>query len=306
LKKTIKQKKWLDKDLYIFLLPAIIATFLFGYLPMFSNVIAFMDYNILDGWMGLQSPFVGFKWFIIIFKDPEFVRMCYRTLYYSVLSLAFRFPASFLLAIFINEIRNRTFKRVTQTFSYLPHFISWVTMASLIYIFLTSDINGIMNNIREMLGAKDRIIYMRDANNFPWILAWSSVYKGMGWGSIMYLAAITGVDPSLYEAATIDGANRFDKFVHITFPSILPTTMILLIFSLGALFSSNFGQIYNLQNDIIRQDTYTINVYTYYQGILNGRYSQATAAGLFQGVINCILLVSADRISKKVTSYGLF
>lgn len=295
-----------EHPLYLFLVPGVVITFLFAYLPMFSNVIAFMDYDITAGWLGLASPFVGFKWFITIFRDPKFFRLVWRTLYYSAAVLVLSVPAPFILAMLMNELSNKAFKRTVQTISYLPHFISWVTIASLIYLFLSTDTSGIVNNIRQLLGAKNRIIFMKYPANFPIVLSLSSVYKEMGWGSIIYLAAISALDVELYEAAAIDGAGRWKQFTNITFPGVLPTTMILLIFAMAGLLSSNFEQIYNLQNDLIVLDTNTINVYTYRTGVQGRKYSIATAVGLFQGGVNCLMLLSANWVSKRLTEYGLF
>lgn len=295
-----------EHPLYLFLIPGIVITFLFAYLPMFSNVIAFMDYDLTKGWLGLASPWAGLKWFGVIFKDREFYKLVGRTLYYSVAVLALSVPAPFILAMLINELSNRVLKRTVQTISYLPHFISWVTIASLIYLFLSSDTSGILNNIRQFFGAKNRIIFMKYPANFPFILSFSSVYKEMGWGSIIYLAAIASLDAELYEAAAIDGAGRWKQFLHITFPGVLPTTMILIIFAMAGLFSSNFDQVYNLQNDIIVLDTNTINIYTYRMGVVARKFSVATAVGLFQGAVNCLMLLTANFVSKRLTQYGLF
>ncbi len=250
---------------------------------MFSNVIAFMDYDLTAGWFGLASPFVGFKWFARIFQDPKFYELVGRTLSYSVAVLVVSVPAPFVLAMLMNELMHKAFKRTVQTISYLPHFISWVTIASLIYIFLSTDTSGIVNNLRQFLGADKRILFMKYPKNFPVVLAPRSVYKEMGWGSIIYLAAISALDVELYEAASIDGAGRWRQFQHITFPGVLPTTMILLIFAMAGLLSTNFDQIYNLQNDIIILDTNTINVYTYRTGVLGRKYSIATAVGPVPG-----------------------
>jgi putative aldouronate transport system permease protein len=215
-------------------------------------------------------------------------------------------PAPFILAMLMNELSHRVFKRTVQTISYLPHFISWVTIAALIYVFLSTDTSGILNNLREMFGAKNRILFMKYPKNFPVVLSLSTMYKEMGWGSIIYLAAIAALDAELYEAAAIDGAGRWKQFVHITFPGVLPTTMILIIFAMAGLLSTNFDQVFNLQNDIIIIDTNTINVYTYRTGVMGRRYSIATAVGLFQGAVNCVMLLSANWISRRLTSYGLF
>ncbi len=295
-----------EHPLYLFLIPAVVITFLFAYLPMFSNVIAFMDYDMGNGWLGLASPFVGFKWFIQIFRDKSFFELVWRTLYYSVAILVLTVPGPFILAMLINELSNRMFKRTVQTISYLPHFISWVTIASLIYIFLSTDTSGVLNNLRQILGAKNRIIFMKYPNNFPIVLSLSSVYKEIGWGSIIYLAAIAALDAELYEAAAIDGAGRWRQFVHVTFPGVLPTTVILIIFALSGILGSNFDQVYNLQNPVIVMDTNTINIYTYRTGVVGGRYSVATAVGLFQGAVNCVMLLAANWVSKRLTDYGLF
>ncbi len=305
-----KRTRWrifkMEWPLYLFLLPALLLTVIFAYLPIVTNVIAFMDYKMTKGWMGLGSPWVGFKWFVALFHDAEFPPLVWRTFYYSVLRLVFGFPAPFILAILINEARNRALKRTVQTIYYLPHFVSWTVIASLTYWFLTTDIEGIVNNVRQILGAKERIIFMKYPANFPWILVITGIIKETGWGTIIYLAAISGVDAQLYEAARIDGAGRWGQFVHVTFPSILPTTVILLIFSFGSLFASNFDQVFNLQNDIIRYDTNVINVYTYWRGVAAGKYSLATAAGLFQGFINAALLLSVNWFSKKMSGHGFF
>jgi putative aldouronate transport system permease protein len=295
-----------EHPLYLFLIPGVVVMFFFAYLPMFSNVIAFLDYDLTAGWMGLASPFVGFKWFIKIFQDPKFFELVGRTLFYSVAVLAVSVPAPFILAMLMNELSHRVFKRTVQTISYLPHFISWVTIAALIYVFLSTDTSGILNNLREMFGAKNRILFMKYPKNFPFVLSLSTMYKEMGWGSIIYLAAIAALDAELYEAAAIDGAGRWKQFVHITFPGVLPTTMILIIFAMAGLLSTNFDQVFNLQNDIIIIDTNTINVYTYRTGVMGRRYSIATAVGLFQGAVNCVMLLSANWISRRLTSYGLF
>jgi len=292
--------------LCLFLLPALLVTIIFAYLPIFTNVIAFMDYKFTKGWMGLASPWVGFKNFVDLFHDKEFPPLIWRTFYYSVLRLVLGHPAPFILALLINEARSRLVKRTVQTIYYLPHFVSWTVIASLTYWFLTTDIEGLVNNIRQMLGAQNRIIFMKYPENFPWILVITGMIKETGWGTIIYLAAISGVDAQLYEAAKIDGAGRWGQFVHVTFPSILPTTVILLIFAFGSLFASNFDQIFNLQNDIIRYDTNTISVYSYWKGVWAGRYSLATAAGLFQGVINAILLLSVNWLGKKASGHGFF
>lgn len=300
-KKTRQQTEYV---LFLFLLPAVVATLLFCYLPMFTNVMAFMDYDPTAGWMGLESKFVGLENFKNIFSDPTFYPLVWRTLYYSALIILISFPAKIIFALLLNEIKCNPFKRTVQTITYLPHFVSWVILASLIYIFLSTDSSGVINNIRSLFGL-DRVIFMKYEENFPAVLVLSSLYKELGWGSIIYLAAIAAVDGQMYEAAIIDGASRLQQAWYITIPSILPTVMITLVLDMGSLMSSNFDQVFNLQNAVIQIQTNTIATYTYTTGIVRQQYSISAAVGLFQGVVNCILLLTTDFISKKLTSYGL-
>jgi len=294
-----------ERAIYLFMLPALITTLVFSYLPMFGNVIAFMDYSPAKGWMGLNSPFVGFQWFRIIFSSKTFIEMILRTMYYNFLLLIVGFPFPVILALLLNELRSKLFKRTVQTITYLPHFVSWVTIGTLLYLLLSSDVAGIVNNIRQFFGAENRIIFFGNAKYFPSILLVSSIYKTMGYGSILYLAAISSIDSQLYEAAVIDGAGKWKQFVHITFQGILPTMVILLILNIGSFFSSSFDQILNLQNTLIRSDTNIITVYAYWE-VQKNNYSSAAAISLFQGVANMILLITSNHISRKVTDYGLF
>ncbi len=304
IRKGQKTRQQTEYALYLFLLPAVVATLLFSYLPMFTNIMAFMDYDPTAGWMGLQSKFVGLENFRKIFNDPSFYTLVWRTLYYSIVIIVVTFPAKIIFALLLNEIRSQFFKRTVQTITYLPHFVSWVILASLIYIFLSTDSSGVINNFRSAVGL-ERIIFMKYEENFPIVLALSSLYKGLGWGSIIYLAAIAAVDSQMYEAAIIDGATRAQQAWYITLPSILPTVMITLVLEMGSLMGSSFDQVFNLQNSVIQVQTNTIATYTYTTGIVRQQYAISAAVGLFQGVVNCVLLLSTDFISKKLTSYGL-
>lgn len=219
-----------EYPLYIFLIPAILFTFFFLYLPMFMNIIAFMDYDITAGWLGLGSKFVGFHWFEQLFKDPYFIKVIWRTFYYSALILIFGVPGPIILALLLNELSSTKFKRFVQSVSYLPHFISWVTIASLIYLFASADASGVFNNIKVFLFGGERIVFMKYPEYFPVFLTLSNIFKTVGWGTILYLAAIVSIDPQLYEAAEMDGANRWHKVWHITLPGILPTIVILQTF----------------------------------------------------------------------------
>lgn len=305
--KPIKRRSKLRMyiPLYLFLVPSVALTLLFAYLPMFSNVIAFMDYSLFDGFMGLGSPWVGFKNFSFL-GEAWFYELAGRTFYYSFFMLLFSFPASMILALLLNELRLQLFKKLVQTISYVPHFVSWVTVAGLFYIFLSYDSTGIVNNIMTALFHEDRKVYMQDESVFLPLLILSQIWKEIGWGSILYLAALTMIDPHLYEAAKVDGANRLQQVWHITLPGIRSTTVILLIFALGGLFSGNFDQIFNFQNQVIQDGTNIINTYTYYVGIREQQFSHATAVGLFQGFISFLLIYTANYSAKKLSGNAIF
>jgi putative aldouronate transport system permease protein len=291
--------------LYLFLAPAVILTFVFGYLSLFSNVIAFLDYRISNGWLGLKSPFVGFKNFAFL-KERWFYELAWRTVKYSFFGILFGYPASLALALLFNELRGKRFKKIAQTISYIPNFVSWVTIAGLVYIFLSSEPEGALNNILVPLFGGGRISYMQNAGFFLPVMVITGVWKGIGWGTILYMAAISTLDDQVYEAADVDGAGRLSKIWHITIPGLAPTFCILLIFAVGGLFSSNFDQIFNLQNGVIRDKVSTINLYAYYNGVVNGRYSLTTAVGLFQGVISMLLVICTNLVTRKLSDTGIF
>ena len=290
---------------YMFFVPAIIFVFIFGYLPMFTNIIAFMDYDITQGWLGLGSPFVGFKWFSFL-REEWFYVLAGRTLLYTSTSLIFGFPASLILALLFNELRGSKFKKTVQTISYIPNFVSWVTVAGLTYMFLTVEPEGIFNSIRAALFQAEPISYMQSPKYFLPILVLTGVWKGVGWGTIIYMAALTAISEEIYEAAMVDGASRWHKTRYITIPSLIPTMCILLIFNLGGLFNNNFDQIFNLQNAVIRQDVSTINLYTYFNGVVNRQYSLTTAVGLFQGLVSFVLIYTTNSVTKKLSNTGIF
>lgn len=290
--------------LYALLVPGVLLTFIFQYLPMFSNVIAFMDYKLFEGWMGLDSPWVGFKHFQFI-SEPWFHKLLWRTLYYNVVGLVLCFPAPLILALLLNEIRNEKFKKVVQSITYVPHFVSWVTVAALFYIFLSVDPSGFVNNVKVALFGGERIVYMQDTGLFLPLLVISQNWKEIGWGSILYLASMTMIDPHLYEAAKVDGAGRWQQMLRITLPAMIPTTLILLIFALGGMVGGNFDQIFNFQNITIQEDTNIINTFTYYKGVKEQQFSLATAVGLFSGIISFFLLMSANYAAKKISDSAI-
>jgi len=271
---------------------------------MFSNLIAFMDYDFTAGWFGLGSPFVGLKHFSFL-REPWFYSLAGRTLLYSVTLLVFSFPASLILALLLNELRHLLFKKTIQTIFYIPHFVSWVTVAGMVYLFTSVDLSGAVNNLKQALFGGERISFMQNQEVFLPVLLITQLWKEIGWGTILYLAAITMIDPQLYEAAEVDGASRWKRMLHITLPGLSSTTSILLIFALGGIFTSNFDQIFNLQNPVIREYTDTINVFVYYRGIAAHQYSFATAVGLFQGVVTFLLITGTNYMTKKLNNTGI-
>lgn len=291
-------------SLYLFLVPAVAVVALFQYLPMFSNYMAFLDYDFNAGWMGFASPFVGLKNFDFI-ADPFFLNILWRTIYYGLAMLFLSFPAPLILALLMNELFYKRFMKFVQTVSYIPHFVSWVTVAGLFYIFLSTDVTGLVNTVRGSLTGAAPYPFMQDANFFLPLLIISHVWKEMGWGTILYFAALTNIDPSLYEAAQIDGAGRWQQMWNITLPCLIPTTCILLIFNLGGLVTANFDQIFNMQNDMIRNLTDTINVHVYYRGVIRRQYSYAAAVGLFQGIVSFVLIMSTNYVTKRIGDTGI-
>lgn len=305
-----KKYKGLERSgswvLYLFLIPAVVLTFLFGYLTFFSIPIAFMDYNMFRGWFGLGSDWVGLRHFQAFLTDSWFWEMTGRTVLYSFIGIIIGFPASLILALLFNELRNANFKKTVQTISYVPNFVSWVTVAGLVYLFMSIEPTGLINNIVTAITGGERVSYMMNSNNFLPVLVLTGVWKSVGWGTIMYMAAIAGIDPQLYEAAEIDGAGRLGRAVYITFPGLLPIFCILLIFATGGLFSVSFDQVFNLENQVIRENVQTIDFFTYQRGIIGGRYSQATAVGLFQSAVSFLLVITVNKVARKVSDTGIF
>jgi len=291
-----------DKFLYLLLLPGFLYLIIFKYLPMYGIVIAFKDYNIIMGIM--ESPWVGFEQFERLFRTPDFVQIFSNTLIISCLKLLVGFPAPIILALLLNELRNAAFKRVTQSIVYLPHFVSWVIFSGIIITFL-NPVDGLFNHIIKAFGG-DPINFLTSQEYFRSILVISDVYKEMGWGTIIYLAAMTGVSPDLYEAARMDGANKLKQMWHVTLPSIRPVILIMLILSLGNILEAGFLQIYLLYSPLVYDVADVIDTYVYRRGIQEANYSLATAAGLFKSIIALFLIVTANKIVRKSGQEGLW
>lgn len=290
-----------DWQLYLLVLLPLSFVIVFKYLPMTGLVIAFKDYKIARGFWG--SEWVGFEIFQELFSKPAFIRAVRNTLLLNILDLLFSFTMPIVLALLLNEVKSIRFKRVNQTLLYLPHFLSWVIIGAIAYQLL-SEGGGVVNNLIELMGG-NRIPFLQEDTN--WLISYLAigVWSSMGWGTIIYLAAISGINPEMYEAATVDGAGRWRKVLNITIPSIRPTIVVLLIMSLGKVMDGSFERIYSLQNKATTEFTTTIPVLVYRWGIESGNFSRATAIGLFQSVIGIILVISADRVAKKLGEDGI-
>jgi len=312
-KKKVSVRKifWDQRYLMILVLPVVLWMLIFNYIPMFGLIISFKDYNPylgpLEGFF--KSPWVGFANFKEAFTDKYFLSALWNTVYYSILNLVIGFPVPIVFAILLNEITRMRFKKFVQTVSYLPHFISWVFVISFIHELLAVD-NGLINEILMKLNLTEKAIpFLATPKYVPSIMVVSQVWKSFGWNSIIYIAAITSIDPTMYEAAVIDGAKRFAKIWYITLPSIKSTIVIMLIFAIGGMISPNFGlfeQMYLLSNSMIQDAAEIVDTYTYKMGIVLTRYSYATAVGLFRSVAAVILLTGANFTSKKLTGESLF
>ncbi|KRE48889.1 ABC transporter permease [Paenibacillus sp. Soil724D2] len=292
------RKEW---KLYSFLLIPVIYFIIFKYIPMLGNVIAFRKYR--GGTNLFGTEWVGLSYFTMFMKDPSFWRAFRNDLYLSVLYLVIRFPLTLIFALLLNELRRIRIKKFVQTVSYLPHFISMVIVAGMTKELLS--MSGPFNTLLANLGL-EKIAFISLPQWFPTIYVTSGIWQGLGWGTILYLAAMTGINTDLYESAKVDGANRLRLAWHITIPGILPTIMTLLILDIGGILGANFEKILLLYNPLTYESADVISTYVYRMGITGGNFSYATAVGLFEGVIGLILVTSANYISKKTTNSGLW
>lgn len=276
---------------------------LFNYVPMYGIIIAFKDYRIIR--TIAEAPWVGLEHFKAFFEDDNFVNVMKNTLGISLIKLIIGFPLPIIFALFLNEIRSLRYKKAIQTISYLPHFLSWVVLGGILTTWL-ADV-GIINNILLALNLiKEPISYLAEPDYFWGIIITSDIWKELGWSAIIYLAAISSVSPDLYEAATIDGAGRFQKMWYVTLPSIKGTISILFILAVSGVLNSNFDQILVLRNALNESASNVIDIYVYQTGMLSGRFSYSTAVGLFKSVIALILLLIANSVTKKLNNTSLF
>lgn len=288
--------------LYLFLVLPVAYFFIFKYVPMYGVTIAFKDYNMFLGiW---KSPWNNFATFKEIFSMKEFFRAVKNTFFLNTLDLVAGFPAPIILAIILSELRNQTYKRISQTILYLPHFLSWIVIGSLT-IQLFSAQSGLVNTLIEKLGFEP-IPFLTEKT--PWIITYtlSGVWQSAGWNAIIYLAAIAGINPELYEAATVDGAGRLRRIWHITLPCIKTTIIILLILNVGRIAQIGFDRPYAMGNYLVTDVSDVISTFVYRVGLRSGRFSTATAVGFFQSVVGMVFLITANYIAEKLGEQGIW
>lgn len=289
-------------QIYLLILPGFIYYIIFVIGPVWGLSIAFLDYNAFRGLA--QSEFVGFDNFVNFFSNRNFGSMLRNTLVISLMNLVFYFPAPILLALLLNEVRFDRFKKLNQTIVYLPHFLSWVVIAGLTTFLLSTDV-GIVNKLIIQSGG-EAVAILTNPDSFWWVILFQTIWKDIGWGTILFLAAISQIDPGLYEASLIDGANRFQQLIHITLPGILPTITVLLIMRMGQMMNVSFEQIQVMYNPSVRKVAEIFDTYAYKQGIQLAKYSVGATVGIFKSVVGFILVVTSNAISKKMGQSGLY
>lgn len=292
-----------DRFLYAMLIPVFVGFFvLFRYVPMYGVTIAFKNYRIADGMFG--SAWVGFRHFERLFRSPEFLLIVRNTLLLNVYNLIFGFPVPIILALMLNELRAPVFKRTLQSVMYVPYFLSWAVLGGIV-ISILSPSTGIANGIIKAFGAEP-VFFMMSTSWWPVVFVGTGIWHSAGWGTIIYLAAISGIDPQLYEAATIDGAGRLKQIWHITLPGIRGTVAILLILNMGRFIDLGFEQVWVLQNPAVRSVAEVIPTYVYRVGLQGLQYSYTAALGLFQSLVGLVLVLSANAAIRAMGEEGLF
>ncbi|MCD7058931.1 ABC transporter permease [Pelagibacterium xiamenense] len=297
MQRGVKVRTWLPY--YLMLAPGVLYFLVFHYYPIYLAKLAFEDFRIFG-----DNLWVGLKHFGVLFGSPVFYQVLANTLIISGMKILFVFPVPIVVALFINEVRNSNLRRFIQSAIYLPHFLSWVVIAG-IFIAALSPSSGVVNEITGWFGLAPKG-FMTDSGSIRWVVVFSEMWRSAGWDSLLYFAAIMAIDPQLYDAAEMDGANRWHKIWHVTLPGIAPTIATLFILNVGLFMNAGFDQIINLSNDAIRDQIDIIDTYVYRIGLQSGQFSLATAAGLFKGVIGMALIVAAHTISKRLTGKGVW
>lgn len=296
--RTLKKNRYL----YLLALPGILYFLIFKYLPMWGLVLSFQNYSPFLG--VFNSPWVGWDHFQRLFSNPDFPILFRNTLAISFLNLIFFFPLPIIISLLLNELRSEIYKRFIQTVIYLPHFLSWVIIFSLTFLMLSQS-DGLVNKLLDYLG-RDKYPFLTNPNIFWFLLTAQSIWKEVGWGTIIFLAAIAGVDPQLYEAARIDGANRFRQMWHVTLPAIRTVIVILLILRLGDILEVGFEQVFLMYNGAVANVAEVFDTYVYRVGIQQGQFSYSTAVGLFKSLVGLVLVVFANKLAKKFGEEGVY
>lgn len=294
----VLQNRWM----YLFLLPGFLYLIVFQYIPMYGVLIAFKKFSVTRGFA--RSPWIGLENFRVLFGSAQFSLVFRNSVELSLLRLACGFPAPILLALLLNEVRHSVLKRSVQTIVYLPHFVSWVVISSMV-VNLLSPAGGLINQILHAMG-RQSINFIISTRHFRGVLVVSEIWKECGWGTIIYLAAISGIDPSLYEAAIVDGANRRQQVLFITVPSILSTIVVVLILRMGSILSNGFEQIYLLYSPAVYDVADVFETFTYRTGLLEGRFGYSTAVGLFQSAVGLAMIFATNRIARSLGESGLW
>ena len=291
-----------DAWLYGMMSPGLLYYLIFKYGPMFGLVMAFQNYMPSRGF--IRSAWVGFSHFRRFFTEYTFGMLFRNTLTFGVLNIVFYFPVPILLALMLNEVRSALFKRLTQTLIYVPHFLSWVVISSITYTFLTMD-GGVVNNILADLGAKP-IRFLTSEQYFRPIILFQIIWREAGWGTIIFLAALANIDPELYDAAQVDGANRLHRLRYVTLPGLQSTIVVLLILRLGGFLDTGFEQLLLALNPLNRQVGEVFDTYVYQTGIIGGQFSYTAAVGMFKSVVSLVLVVIANTLAKRVGEEGIY
>ena len=297
LKKAVRMKEY-----YLLLLIPVLFIIIFRYLPIWGIIIAFKDFSY--GLGIIKSPWNNFEHFKTLFRDPFFFRVLRNTILISVYRIIFGFPAPIILALLLNEIRSVAYKKTVQTLSYLPHFVSWVVLAG-IFTEILSGQRGPIAYLFTLVGLQP-ISWLMHKPTFRGLLVVTGIWQSVGWGSIIYLAALSSIDSGLYESASIDGANRLQKAIHITVPSLIPIMTILFILRLGGILSAGFEQIFNLQNPIVYEVSDVFGTYIYRAGVEERRWDYTTAVGLFQNLVGVGLIITANTVIKRFSEYAIW
>ena len=304
--KRATQFIWKYRWLHLFALLPIVYFIIFKYVPLLGLVAAFKNFKGFGGMAGiLSAPNIGFKNFEMFFSSVYFGRLMRNTLILSFYRLIFSFPAPIILALLLNEIHSNAFKRTVQTITYMPHFISWVVAAGLVKA-IFSPTRGPINAILSGVFGIEPIYFVSENAYFRGLLIVTDIWKEIGWGAIVYLAAITGIDPTMYEAATLDGATRWQRMWYITLPSISSIVAVMFILQVGKILDQNFDQIMNLYNPAVYEVSDVIDTYVYRTGLLQGKYSFSTAVGLFKSVVSIIMVFLSNKVAKKLGTSGIW